>query len=143
MNKAALIPLLCASLTFAVAGCSTLSQLNFDNGTAAAIRVESSQTGHVIAVPPGKFRKLPHATGNLVVTTPSNERFRFSKISPPVLLDRYLIKRQSPFGRGYITLNVILETNMQLSVVMPGEKTVNEKVPQPEGYPKTGEKVVN
>ena len=125
-----------------VTGCYTLSQVNFGNGSATTVKVKSSQTGQEINVPPGKFRKLPHATGSLIVTTQTNGQFKFSCVEPPVL-DDYLVKRESLFGPGYITLNVILETNMQLYVLMPGEKIVSEKVQQPNGYPKVGEKVSN
>jgi hypothetical protein len=136
------MPLLCASLAFVVTGCYTLSKVDFGNGIATAVKVKSSQTGQEINVPPGEFRKLPHATGDLIVTTQTNGQFKFSGVEPPVL-DDYLVKRKSIFGPGYVTLNVRLETNMQLYVVMPGEKTVDEKVQQPNGYPKIGEKIGN
>jgi hypothetical protein len=142
MNKTILVPLLCASLVFAVTGCYTLSKVNFGNGTATAVKVKSSQTGQEINVPPGKFKELPHATGDLIVTTQTNGQFKFSGVEPPVL-DDYLVKRKSFFGPGHITLNLRIETNMQLYVVMPGEKTVDEKAQQPAGYPKIAEKVSN
>jgi hypothetical protein len=105
--------------------------------------VKSSHTGQEINVPPGKFRKLPHSTGDLIVTTQTNGQFKFSWVEQFDLDDHYLVKRESIFGPGYVTLNVMLETNMQLYVVMPGEKTVDEKVQQPNGYPKIGEKIGN
>jgi hypothetical protein len=123
-------------------GCYTLSQVNFGNGTATTIKVKSSQTGQEITVPPGKFGKLPHAIGDLIVTTQTNGQFKFSGVEPPVL-DDFLVKQESFFGPGYFTLNMILETNMQLYVLMPGEKAVAKNVQQPNGYPKIGEKVGN
>lgn len=140
MSRTILIPLLCASLTFAVTGCYTLSQVNFGNGTPTTIKVKSSQTGQEINVPPGKFKKLPHATGDLIVTTQTNGQFKFTGIEPPVL-DDYLVKRESLFGPGYVTLNVMLETNMQLYVLMPGKKVIDKTLEQPNGYPKAGERM--
>ena len=98
MFSRTLIPLFCALLVFAVTGCYTFSQVNFGNGTDAAIKVKSSQTGQEIIVPAGKFRKLPHATGNLIVTTQTHGQFKFSGVEPP-FLDDYLVKRQSFLGR--------------------------------------------
>jgi hypothetical protein len=103
----------------------------------------SSQTGKEINVLPGKCKKLPHARGDLVVTTQRNGQFKFSEVSPILLPDSYLVKRRSLFGPGYFTLNVMLETNTQLYVVMPGKRAVDQKVQQPNGYPKVGEKVAN
>ena len=55
--------------------------------------------------------------------------------------DNYLQKRTGPFGPGYISLKLLLETNMQLYVVNPTSKVVSPIVPQPAGYPKGGERV--
>jgi hypothetical protein len=142
MKRTILLPLLYACLAFALAGCYTVSKVNFGNGTAQRIRVMSSQTGQEIDVPPGKFKKLPHAAGDLTVTMQTNELFRFAGISPPEL-DDYLVKGNSLFGPGRITLSVILETNMQLYVLKPGKKAVDPGVPQPDGYPKAGKKIAD
>ena len=139
MIRIILMPLCVVSLTFLLTGCYTESQVNFGNGYVSVVNVKSSQTGQEITVPPRKFRKLPHASGDLIVTTQTGGQFKFSDIEPP-FLDKYLVKKESVFGPGYVTLNTMLETNMQLYVLRPGEKAVNTKVQQPFGYPKVGEK---
>jgi hypothetical protein len=127
-----------------MAGCYTLSVVNFGNGTATSVRVRSSQTGQEIEVKPGAFKKLPHAGGDLIVTVPSDGRFKFSAVEPPALDETnaaYLAKRTSVFGPGKVTLRVRLETNMLLYALMPGSEAVDTKVEQPGGFPKAGQKV--
>jgi hypothetical protein len=132
-----------ALLIFSLTGCYTLSQVNFGNGTGASFKVKTSQTGQEINIPAGSFRKLPHAIGNLIVTTQKNGQFKFSDVVPLDLDDSYLVKRTSPFGPGYVTLNIMLKTNMDLYVLLPGKKTVDMSIPQPNGYPKTGKKIAD
>lgn len=125
-----------------------MSTLRFGNGTASEIKVKSSQTGQEIKVAPGRFKKLPHAAGDIVVTTKTGEKFKFAGIEPPrVDIDssgtNYLDKGSSLFGPGYISLGLKLDTNMELYALMPGKKSVDTKIPQPSGYPKRGEKLAD
>jgi len=125
-----------------------MSTLRFGNGTAADVKVKSSQTGQEIEIAPGRFKKLPHAAGDIIVTTKAGEKFKFTSIEPPrVDTDstgtNYLDKRSSLFGPGYITLGLKLGTNMELFALMPGKKSVDTKIPQPSGYPKRGEKMAD
>ncbi len=142
MSRTIVLPLLCASLAFAVAGCYTVSRVNFGNGTGQPITVTSAQTGQEIHVPPGKFKELPHAAGDLTVRTQTNGTFRFPEVSPP-RLDAYLVKGHSLFGAGHVTLSVVLKTNMQLYVLMPLKGVDRASVPQPEGYPRVGTRIAS
>ena len=137
LSSAAVLPIL-------MTGCYTLAVVNFGNGTTARVRVMSSQTGEEIEIKPGAFKKLPHSTGDLIVEVHSRGQFKFTGVEPPALdiTDAsYLAKQASPFGPGKITLRVRLETNMQLYALMPGKKTVDSKIEQPDSYPKSGEKM--
>jgi hypothetical protein len=123
-------------------GCYTKLAVNFGNGTGERIRVKSAYTGEEVQIAPKKSKKIPHSSGNLIVTTSTSEKFTFPNVS---LLghdmdDSYLDKRVSIFGPGYMTLNVVLETNMELYVLPPGKKGLTPDVKQPIGYPKGGER---
>jgi hypothetical protein len=144
MTRTICILICCATSAFGLTGCYTLSTVNFGNGTAGDVKVQSSQTGQEIEVAPGRFKKLPHAAGDLIVTTQAEGRLKFPHVEPPSLDaadSNYLAKRKSVSGPGYVTLNVVLETNMQLYALVPGKKAVDEQTKQPAGYPKTGEKL--
>jgi hypothetical protein len=136
--------LICTSLAVLTTGCYTLSAVRFGNKTGSKVRVKSSQTGQEIEVAPGRFKKLPHAAGDLIVTTTVGEKFKFPSIEPPRIDtsdSNYLDKRNGLFGQGYITLGLVLETNMELYALMPGKKSVDSEIPQPKGYPKAGHKL--
>jgi hypothetical protein len=134
----------CISLILCGTGCYTLSTLNVRNGTSSKLKVKSSQTGEEIEIAPGNSGKLPHAAGDIVVSTESDGQFRFPAIDPPALDaagSKYLKKSKSIFGPGYLTLNLLLTTNMQLYALAPGTKTLDPNVEQPSGYPKFGERL--
>jgi hypothetical protein len=141
MRKRVFILLSCVLLILPLAGCYTLAVVDFGNGTATSVKVRTLQTGRELDVKPGRFKELPHASGDIVVTTQSKEIFKFSRVDPPAM-DRiapnYLRTRRNLFGPGRITLRVKLETNMELYALLPGEKNVEQAVAQPEGYPKAG-----
>jgi hypothetical protein len=124
-------------------GCYTTVTVNFGNGTSAKVRVQSSQTGQEIEVAPDKLKKLPHSSGDLIVTTEANEKFKFQEVAPFGVDRKYHTIGHNIFGPNSVALNVRLETNMQVYVVMPGKKTVDRNVAQPKGYPKTGGKFSN
>jgi hypothetical protein len=138
MSRTFFVPLFCASLVFVTTGCYTLLRVDFVNETATAVKVRSSHTGQEISVPSGKLRRLPHAVGDLTITTQTNGQYKFSGVAPFDVDDDYLVKRGSLFGPGYVTLTVRLETNMLLYAVVPGKKTVDHRIHQPNGYPKVG-----
>lgn len=129
------------ALLFVTAGCYTTLNVNCGNGTAGNIRVKSAYTGQEIEIPPNRFKKLPHSSGDLVVTTQNSDKFKFPDVAPFQVADKYLSKRSNIFGPGSVTLTLRLETNMQLYVLMPGKLTVDQNVEQPKGYPKAGEKL--
>jgi hypothetical protein len=145
-SKASFIVSFCASLVFLMTGCYTTAVVNFGNGTSTAVKVKSSQTGQELNVKPGRFQKLPHAVGDIIVTTQTDGKLKFSGVEPPAMdsiAPNYLIKRKSLLGAGSVTLNVLLQTNMNLYALLPGKRTVDTSVPQPEGYPKAGKKVTD
>ena len=140
MANITLIASLGASL-LVMTGCRTNMAVNFGNGTAGKVRVQSSQTGQEIEVAPDHFKKLPHSSGDLVVTSEGDRKVRFTNVAPFDIDRNYLSIGRSIFGPNSVTLNVKLETNMALYVVMPGKKAVDPTVEQPSGYPNAGTKV--
>ncbi|MCX6884108.1 MAG: hypothetical protein NTX27_03600 [Verrucomicrobia bacterium] len=133
---------LCMAGVVLLTGCYTKLAVNFGNGTGEKIRVNSAYTGQDVQIAPNKSKKIPHCSGDLIVTSSTSEKFSFPNVS---LLghdmdDSYLDKRVSIFGPGYMTLNVVLETNMELHVLPPGKKGLAADVKQPSGYPKRGER---
>jgi len=129
-------------------GCYTNLYVNFGNGTGQKIYVKDTQTGQEVQIGPGKFRKLSHSQADLVVTTPDNTRYQFSgiKVADPAMDTRYFPSGNRGFlglGSWSFDLKVLLQTNMDLYVLLPGKKSVDGSVPQPAGYPKTGEKMPN
>lgn len=137
------IALIAVGVSMVTGGCTTKVGVNFGNGTTMNIRVLSSETGKEIEVAPSSFRKLPHSSGDLVVTAQSKVKLRFQRVAPFDVDRRYYSFKRSMFGPNSVTLNVMMETNMLLYVVMPGSMSVDEKVEQPQGYPKVGEKAGN
>ena len=131
----------CLPLLVITSGCYTTIAVNFGNGTPAKLRVQSSQTGQEIEIAPNKFKKLPHSSGDLIVTTQTNEKFKFQQVAPFDVDRKYHTIGRSIFGPNSVTLNLRLETNMQVYVVIPSKKSVDESVAQPKGYPKAGEKL--
>ena len=87
--------------------------------------------------------RLPNSAGDLVVTTETNGVLQFARVAPFDVDRKYHGTRHSCFGPNSVTLNVLIETNLQLYVVMPGEKSVDAQVDQPKGYPKIGERVAD
>jgi len=129
-------------------GCYTNLYVNFGNGTGQKISVRDTQTGQEVQITSGKFQKIGHGHADLVVTTPDKTRYMFTgvRVADPAMDTRYF----PPSSRGFLglgswsfDLNVLLQTNMDLYVLLPGKKTVDASVPQPDGYPKAGKKVTN
>jgi hypothetical protein len=143
MSRTSLAVGVCLPLLLITSGCYTTVAVNFGNGTPAKVRVQSAQTGQETEVAPDKFKRLRHSSGALVVTTQVNEKFKFQQVSPFDVDRKYHTIGNSIFGPNSVTLNLRLETNMQVYVVMPGKKSVDERVAQPKGYPKAGEKLSN
>ena len=126
-------------------GCYTNAYVNFGNGTGRNISVKETQTGQELQVAPGKFRKIGHGRADLIVTTPDKARYVFSgvRVADTTMDPRYYGHGPNYFGIGTWSsyLNVLLQTNMDLYVLLPGKKTVDASVAQPEGYPKAGNKI--
>lgn len=124
-------------------GCYTNLRVNFGNGTGQKIAVRDTQTGQEVQIAPGKFRKVSHDQADLIVTTPDKTRYQFSgvKVVDRAIDQKYYAHDSGLFGTWHIDLNVLLQTNVDLSVLLPGKKTVDASVPQPEGYPKAGKKI--
>lgn len=143
MSRTILAVVLCLPLLLMTTGCYTTVAVNFGNGTTTKVRVQSSETGQEIEVAPHRFKKLPHSSGDLIVATETAGKLKFQRVAPFDVDRKYHTIGHSVFGPNSVTLNVKLETNMQLYVVMPGNKSVDAKIEQPKGYPKTGEKTGN
>lgn len=129
-------------------GCYTNMYLNFGNGTGRKISVKDVQTGQEVQIAPGKFQKIGHGQADLIVTTSDKTRYVFTgvRVADPAMDTRYF----PPSSRGFLGLgswsfniNVLLQTNMNLYVLLPGKKAVDASVPQPEGYPKAGKKMTD
>lgn len=140
-NKVFSAVALCALLL--QTGCYTNLYVNFGNGTGQKISVKDAQTGHEVQIAPGKFRKVSHDQADLIVSTPDKTRYQFAgvKVVDQAIDQRYYAHNSGLFGTWHIDLNVLLQTNMDLYVLLPGKKAVYASVPQPEGYPKAGKKM--
>jgi hypothetical protein len=141
MNRRVLLGALSVLLLPLTGGCYTKLTVNFGNSTPTTVWVKSAETGEETEVPAGRFRKMPHGVGDLIVTTSSKGKLRFTDVSPMHVAPEYLSRKSSIFGPGFVTLTVALQTNLQLHVVMPGKKTLDQKIKQPTGYPKAGTEV--
>jgi hypothetical protein len=139
-NKLFSMVALCALLL--QTGCCTNLYVNFGNDTGQKITVTDTQTGQEVQIASGKFRKVSHDQADLIVTVPDKTRYLFSgvKVVDRAIDQRYYDRSTRPFGTWHIDLNVLLQTNMELYVLLPGKKTVDASVPQPDGYPKAGMK---
>jgi hypothetical protein len=135
---------LCLALMVLVTGCYTELALNIRNGTSGKVLVKSAYTGQDISIERGRAKRLPHSSGDILVTTKTAGSFRFHDVSLLAhdIPDRFLQKGSSIFGPGYLTLNVLLATNMDIYVLMPGQKTSAAPGEQPRGYPIRGERAV-
>jgi len=144
MRRCLYTALFCLAGVLFLTGCYTKLSVNLGNGTGEKIQVKSAYTGEVVQIAPAKFKKIPHSSGDLIVTTTNSESFGFPNVSLLAhdIDDSYLDKRVSIFGPGYMTLSVVLETNMELYVLAPGRKGLVPDAKQPGGYPKQGERVV-
>lgn len=131
------------ALLFLAPGCRTDLAVNFGNGTPSTVWVASSQTGKEAEIPAGQFKKLPHSSGDLILRTTGNKKLTFRDVAPFHVDKKYLGGRDNIVGVDSVVLTVLVETNMQLYVVMPGKKTVDPNVAQPKGYPKVGERLSN
>ncbi len=112
--------------------------VNIENGTSGTISVSSSETGKEIKIKPAGFKKLLHSSGDLILTTQSGTKFKFLHVAVFDVDEKYLSKGSSIFGPNWVTLNVMLETNMELYVLTQDKKVVEN---QPDGYPKLGQKM--
>jgi len=129
-------------------GCYTNLYVNLGNGTGQKISIKDTQTGQEAQIAPGKFRKISHAQADLVVTTPDKTHYVFSgvKVVDPAMDTRYFPPSSRGFlglGTWHFDLSVLLQTNMDVYVLLPGKKAVDQSVPQPAGYPKAGVKMPN
>jgi len=131
----------CFAMLLVTNGCRINMAVNFGNGTGSKVWVMSSETGKQVEIRPNQFKKISHASGDLLVETDIQQRFKFAAVSPFRVDQKYTEAHGNIFGFSSVTLSVLLETNMQLYVVLPGKKNVNPKVDQPKGYPKAGSKV--
>lgn len=140
-KKAFSVAMLCALLL--QTGCYTNLYVKFGNGTSRKISVKDVQTGQEVQIAPGKFQKIGHGKADLVVTTFDNTRYVFTgvKVADPAMDQKYYDPQKGVFGAWSFDLNVLLQTNMDLYVLLPGKKTVDASVPQPDGYPKAGKKL--
>lgn len=146
MKKNELFSVAALCLLLLQTGCSTNLYVNFGNDTGHKISVKDTQTGQEVQIAPGEFRKVGHSQADLVVTTPEKKQYVFTgvRVADPAMDTRYFPQSSSGFlglGSWSFDLNVLLQTNMNLYVLLPGKKAVDASVPQPDGYPKAGKKM--
>jgi hypothetical protein len=141
LYQASWIAYFCLGLVALSCGCRTNESVKFGNGTASKVWVQSLRSGQKYEIAIGCFKKVSHASRDFVVTTETNQRFKFADISPYHVDPEYCRKGGNLFGFSYAIIAVRLETNMQVYAVMPDKKTIDENVEQPKGYPKTGERL--
>jgi hypothetical protein len=123
--------------------CYTLSIVRFVNGTTETIKLKSCHTGQEIQIEPGSLYNLPHAAGDLVVTTLAQGELRFVAVEPPAMdrIDRgYVDKRSSILGPGSVTVTIRFEPDGKLYALLPGRQTVDKGTTQPAEYPKQAQK---
>ena len=133
---------ICFALLVLTSGCYTKIAVKFGNGTPAPVTVHCVENNHEVQIAPGKFKRIPNGSGDLVVTTHSGQQLRFPRIAPFDVDQSYLAVGHTFYGPNSVTLKVILRTNMELFVLMPNQATITPSIQQPVGYPKVGEKRV-
>jgi hypothetical protein len=116
----------------------TYISVNIGNGTKTPIVVENAQAVKKFTIRPGHFKKVPHDGGDLLVTVPAAaaQRLVFRNVVP-FYVDRKYLAVRSFLGPNWVTLNVILQTNLELYVLNYNKKALES---QPNGYPKIGER---
>jgi hypothetical protein len=143
MTRNRILPVVAVLALLFQTGCYTNLRVSFGNGTGQKIGVKDTQTGQEVQIAPGKFRKVSHDQADLIVTTPDKTRYQFAgvKVVDSAMDQKYYGHNSGLFGTWHIDLNILLQTNMNLYVLLPGKKTVDASIPQPEGYPKSGKKM--
>jgi hypothetical protein len=143
MGGGTVATVLLVMLVASTSGCCTKLAVSFGNGTPMRIRVRSSESGEEVIVAPGRFKQLANSVGDLIVTTQGGRAFAFRRVAPFETGPGYVATRSSVFGVGCVTLRVKLETNMSQYVLPPCKKSLDTHIPQPNGYPKHGEKMAD
>jgi hypothetical protein len=135
----------CFTLLFLGASCQTYMSVHVENCSPGTVTVRSLQTGHEIWVKTNRFGRLSHSIGDIIVKTEAGESFRFPNVVVAAIeMDpRFYDIHDHLFRTDRVDLNLLLQTNMQLYVLLPGKKTVDEKLVQPKGYPKAGQHVLS
>jgi hypothetical protein len=120
-------------------GCSTTLYVTIGNGTDEKITVKSMQSEQEAVISPKQFGKISHSSGDLLVTKADKTSFVFSGIEVAEfgMDQKYYDPKDTPFGAYRFDLNLLLQTNMQLYVLLPNRRTVDDSVKQPKGYPKS------
>ncbi len=132
--------LLGLAMTLATTGCYTTISVNFGNGTPSSVNVQSLENGRHETIAPGSFKKIPNGTGDLMVKTEAGQKYVFSRVAPFDVDKKFLVVGHSIFGPNSVTLKVLVETNMELYVLMPDQAAAPTEIAQPGGYPKRAQK---
>ena len=85
MTNAGFIKSFFASLVFLTTACYTTAIVHSGNGTSSSVEVKSSQTGQELDVKAGRFQKLPHAVGDIIVINQADVKLKFSTVEPPAM----------------------------------------------------------
>ena len=133
-------------LALAICGCAPLKMsVDIRNGTAEPIKVTSSETGRSVHILARHSEAISHSSGDLIVTTAANRQFRFEDVRPDTDgPDSPFNSSRDAFGpiSGKFVLHVLLDTNMDLFAILPGQSVVTDAYAQPRGYPKRGQELI-
>jgi hypothetical protein len=121
-------------------GCHTYVAMDFHNGSNQKITVRESLTGETHELSPNEFAAIGHSHAPIIVTGTNGVAFQYDdvNVADPAFYPRY--RNVSTLGTR-LDINVLLSTNLELYILLPGRDSVDSSVSQPEGYPKKGHPV--
>jgi len=152
-NRFTLLLALCAVL-FGCGGCIICGcvlikpYLNFRNSTGQTIAILQKGPIPAFEIAPHKSAKVPFGERtNLTVTVRDRGTYEFERvdiISSDITEPYYDARKHSFLGLSSqveYDLNLLLTTNLELYVLLPGKTNIDPSIPQPAGYPKTARKI--
>ena len=145
MTRNRILPVVAVLALLFQTGCYTNLRVSFGNGTGQKIAVKDAQTGQEVQIAPGKFREGWSQPGRPHCNDARQNALRIHRgqIAHPAMDQKYYDPKKGVLGAWSFDLNVLLQTNMDLYVLLPGKKTVDANVPQPNGYPRPGKKMAD
>ena len=125
--------LVCVLMLVSIDGC-VYCQIKIKNATDGTIRIKTTHTREPVVIRAGNSKAFGHASGDLLVES-NGKTLKFEDVG--------VCGKSPPYSHGGFVFNwrcahFLIDKNLQIYALHPGEKTVNLKIAQPQGYPKVG-----